>query len=203
MQITIKTKTNKQGTYCLSPQNLFLWNNSSRSWLWVITCTWPLAANFSLNMPLDTQKAWIYLLDKSFYIFVIESSTVIWTEAIIYKNWIINTNQVKIYSLRLVVFSNEVSILVPSKLDNDFLRPITSQPVTIFNVWRVSCHVQLIKNFEGKFPWIMDTNTVWNTGDFKISTAIILTIPPNNVSVMQQLVWATCCLHFLQQTALI
>ena len=47
-------------------QSSLLGNNSSTSWLCVITCTQPLVVNFSFNVPLDTQKVWIYLLDRSF-----------------------------------------------------------------------------------------------------------------------------------------
>ena len=71
---------------------------------------------------------------------------IIWTEAIIHKKRIIDTNQAKIHYLQLVfVFPNPISILTPSKLDDYFVRPIAFQPVTIFNVWRVNCHVRFTK----------------------------------------------------------
>ena len=123
-----------------------------------------ISVNFSLNVPLDTQKAWIYLLDQRLLHF---RHFVLWAEAIIYKNWITDTSEAKIHSLQLVfVLPNQITILTPSKLDDYFFRPIAFQPVTILNVWRVNCHVQLIKNVAGSFLQIIITNSIWNTGDF-------------------------------------
>ena len=62
-------------------------------------------------------------------------------------------------------FSIVINILPPSKLDNDFIRPITFQPGTILNVWRVNRHVQVIKGFEGSALHIIFSYTVCNTGD--------------------------------------
>ena len=94
-------------------------------------------------------------------------------------------------------FSNETSILTPSKLDSDILSPITFQSVTILNVWRVICHVHIIENFEGSFLQIIVTNSIWNTGDFKHSR-LGYWLFPNIVSLMQPLVRATCYLHFFE-----
>ena len=58
-----------------------------------------------------------------------------------------------------IFFSNLISILMPRKLGNDFLRPITFQPVTILDIRWVNCYVQLIENFEGSFYQIIVTNT--------------------------------------------
>ena len=75
-------------------------------------------------------------------------------------------------------FSIVINILTPSKLGNDFIRPITFQSGTIPNVWRVNRHVQVIKNFEGSVLHIIFTYTVWNTSDIWSFTSRILTIPP-------------------------
>ena len=57
----------------------------------------------------------------------------IWTEAIIYENWIIDANQAKIHFLqRVFVFPNQISILTLRKLDDYFLRPL------LFNQWQSS-----------------------------------------------------------------
>ena len=64
--------------------------------------------------------------------------------------------------------SNVISILTSSKLDNDFLRPITFQPVIILNVWWLNCHAKLIENFEGSSLQIIVTNTVQNTDDLPV-----------------------------------
>ena len=87
---------------------------------------------------------------------------VIWAEAIVYKNKIINENWGKIHFLQFAfIFSNVVSILTSSKLDNDFIRYIIFQPVTVLNLWWVNFCVQLIENFEGSFFQIIVTNVVW------------------------------------------
>ena len=69
---------------------------------------------------------------------------------------------------RLIPFnpSNLINIFTSSKLDNDFLRPITFQPITTLSVWRDNFQVKLNENFVGSFLQIIVTNIVCNTTNF-------------------------------------
>ena len=126
------TRQIKQRTFCSSLRSSFLGNSSSKSWLWVIICTRKFSVNFSLNVPIDTQKAWIYLLDQSFLHFRHNISQYEQRLSFIKTGLLIPTEQRFIPFKFFLFFRIRLASLRLPNLMITFLGPL------IFNQWQSS-----------------------------------------------------------------